>query len=112
MPDSQPPPWADDQELPGFQSLTLRFPDDYDGPVAATLVRCRTASPSRKAFLFVHGWNDYFFQAHLAEPCNAHGFNFYALDLRKYGRSLQHAGARSLHPNFCKDIREYFSDIS
>src|SRR3954453_22375881 len=108
MSEDQSPVWVADHELPGFQALTMRFPDDYDGPVVATLVRHRAGTLTNRAFLFIHGWNDYFFQEHLAQECNEHGFNFYALDLRKYGRSLHGAA----HPNFCKDMREYFSDIS
>ena len=88
--------------------LSARGKDDYDGPVVATLVRRRAEGPARKAFLYIHGFVDYFFQEHLAAQCIAHGFNFYALDLRKYGRSLGTAP----HPNFCKNIGEYFSDIS
>lgn len=111
MPEQQQhAPWSQDTVLPGFEVVTLRFPDDYDGPVRATLVRhmAPAKAPTRKAFLHIHGYIDYFFQAHLAERCNREGYNFYALDLRKYGRSLGEAR----HPNFCKDIREYFSEIS
>ncbi len=100
--------WSADEALPGFEAVTLRFPDDYEGKVTATLVRRQAPTPTRRAFLYVHGYMDYFFQAHLADRCNAQGFNFYALDLRKYGRSLGQAP----HPNFCKDIREYFAEIS
>lgn len=100
--------YSPDPVLPGFDSLTLTFPDDYDGPVAATLVRRRTTMPSRKAVLYLHGFNDYFFQVHLAEQYLARGFNFYALDLRKHGRSLR----PFQHPNFCQDITEYYPDIS
>ncbi len=100
--------WSSDVALPGFEAATLHFPDDYEGPVVATLVRRKAAMPTRRAFLHVHGFVDYFFQAHLAEQCNAHGFNFYALDLRKYGRSL----LPKQHPNFCKNITEYYADIT
>lgn len=94
--------------LPGFQAATLTFPDDYDGPVTATLVRRNSAAPSKRAFLYIHGYVDYFYQSHLADACNEHGYNFYALDLRKYGRSLNNAK----HPNYCKDIREYYPEIT
>jgi alpha-beta hydrolase superfamily lysophospholipase len=57
--------------------------------------------------LYLHGFVDYFFQSHLADEYNAHGFHFYALDLRKHGRSLR----PGQHPNFCKDLREYFAEI-
>lgn len=108
MSQQQHAPWTADSALPGFEAVTLRFPDDYDGPVRATLVRRRAATPTHKAFLYVHGYIDYFFQEHFADECNRHGYNFYALDLRKYGRSLGDAP----HPNFAKDLREYFSEIS
>jgi alpha-beta hydrolase superfamily lysophospholipase len=100
--------WTADTLLPGYEATTIHFPDDYDGPVTATLVRHKASAPGAGAFLYVHGFIDYFFQEHFADQCNAHGYDFYALDLRKYGRSL---GA-SKHPNFCKDVREYYPDIT
>lgn len=39
--------------------------------------------------LYVHGWSDYFFQAHLARFWRNEGAQFYALDLRRYGRSIR-----------------------
>lgn len=100
--------WRPDTVLPGFEATELRFPDDYDGRVCATLVRRKTARPVQKAVLYIHGWSDYFFQTHLADAFNQRGYNFYALDLRKYGRSMQ--GAK--HPNYCRDVNEYFAEIS
>lgn len=100
--------WIADVALSGFEMRRLIFPDDYDGPVVATLIRRKTASAGKRAVLYIHGYMDYFFQPHLAEAFNQHGYNFYALDLRKYGRSLQ-AGQ---HPNYCQDIQEYFAEIS
>jgi alpha-beta hydrolase superfamily lysophospholipase len=44
--------------------------------------------PSQKAVLYVHGYNDYFFQDHLADWYLAQGYHFYALELRRYGRAL------------------------
>ena len=99
--------WSSDV-LPGFMAATLQFPDDYEGRVIATLIKQPAAAPTKKAVLYVHGFIDYFFQAHLAEAYTEHGFDFYALDLRKYGRSL----LPHQHPNFCKDVREYYADIS
>jgi alpha-beta hydrolase superfamily lysophospholipase len=50
---------------------------------------------------------DYFFQTHLADFYNERGYDFYALDLRRYGRSLMpHQTA-----NFTADLREYFAEI-
>ena len=87
----------------------MRFQPDYDGEVSATLVRNEPlVSPAAGAVLYVHGFIDYFFQRHVADAFNGAGYNFYALDLRKYGRSL----VGSTHQNFCKDFEEYFSEIT
>jgi len=100
--------WLPDRLLPGFETLELAFPDDYDGPVVATLVRLPTANAERGAVLYVHGFSEYFFQRHMAERFAAEGYAFYALDLRKYGRSLR----PYQHANFCKSVSEYYADIS
>jgi len=99
--------WQPDRLLPGFEALELALPDDYDGPVVATLVRLPIAHAERGAALYVHGFSDYFFQRHMAERFAAEGYAFYALDLRKYGRSLR----PHQHANFCKSISEYYGDI-
>ena len=107
--------WEPDRLLPGFEALELRFPDDYDGEAVATLVRLPAGEAPRGAVLYVHGFGDYFFQRHMAERFAAEGYAFYALDLRKYGRSLmgQRQGQRQppRHPNFCKSVNEYFADL-
>ncbi|WP_083932884.1 alpha/beta hydrolase [Gillisia sp. CAL575] len=75
----------------GFGKLNLKLSHDYEGEVIATLVRRVTDIKSEKAILCIHGFNDYFFQKELALRFNQQGYNFYALDLRKYGRSyLKH----------------------
>jgi alpha-beta hydrolase superfamily lysophospholipase len=101
-------PWRPDSCLPGFEALELRFADDYDGPVCATLVRLPVGNAPRGAVLYVHGFADYFFQRHMAERFAAEGYAFYALDLRKYGRSLR----PRQHANFCKSVSEYYGDIA
>lgn len=93
--------------LPGFEATTIALPDAFDGPVVATLVRRPAPQPDGRAVLYIHGFVDYFFQAHMAEAYNARGYDFYALDLRRYGRSLR----PHQRPNFCKDLREYYAEI-
>ena len=100
--------WLPDRLLSGYESTKLDFPPDYDGPVVATLVRKSGGSPHKRAVLYVHGFVDYFFQAHMAERFEEEGWAFYALDLRKHGRSL----LPDQHPCFCKRIDEYFPDIT
>ncbi len=71
----------------GYEQFTINLPDDYDGKVTATLVRKKATQETNKAVLYIHGFIDYFFQKEMAEQFNKHGYDFYALDLRKYGRS-------------------------
>ena len=101
-------PWVPDKLMPGYESATLEFPPDYDGPVVATLVRKAGAAAQKRTVLYVHGFVDYFFQAHMAERFEAEGWSFYAIDLRKHGRSL----LPGQHPCFCKRLSEYFADVT
>ena len=100
--------WRPDALLTGFEALELQFPPDYDGAVCATLVRQPVGEARRGAVLYLHGFVDYFFQRHMAERFALEGYAFHALDLRKHGRSLR----PHQHPNFCKDIAEYYADIT
>lgn len=100
--------WQPDRLLPGFEALALPAPDDYDGPVVATLVRLPAGDAPRGPVLYVHGFIDYFFQRHMAERFAAEGYAFHALDLRKHGRSL----LAHQHPCFCKDVAEYDADLT
>jgi alpha-beta hydrolase superfamily lysophospholipase len=107
--------WQPDLLGPGWQARTLTLRDDDEGPVVATLVRRSplesheaAAAPRRRAVLHVHGFNDYFFQTHLAEQWEAHGYDFYALDLRKCGRSIRPWQT----PHYCTDLREYSEELT
>ncbi|MBQ7818659.1 MAG: alpha/beta hydrolase [Bacteroidales bacterium] len=91
----------------GLLCRTIDMPDDYEGKVVCTLIKRDCEQKSGKALLYVHGFNDYFFQTEMADRFNAEGYNFYAVDLRKYGRSLLP------HQKRCntRNINEYFADI-
>lgn len=92
----------------GYEQATLDFPDDYEGQVTATLVRKKAEHATRKAVLYIHGFIDYFFQTEMAEQFNQHGFDFYALDLRKYGRShLPHQKYYNV-----REMAEYDAEIT
>ncbi len=91
-----------------YTSETIHLKPDYEGEVIAVLTSSNYNKGNRKSLLYLHGYVDYFFHSHLGEIFNAHNFDFYALDLRKHGRAiLQHQ-----HPNYCRDIEEYFEEIS
>ncbi len=93
--------------LDGFEQTTLSGPKPPDGPVELVLVRRRCPQPTTKAVLYVHGYVDYFFQTHLADFYNRVGLHFYALDLRRHGRSLR----AYQRPNYASDIDEYLQDL-
>ena len=92
---------------PGYEQCTFDFPNDYDGKVTATLVRKKAQQSTSKAVLYIHGFVDYFFQTEMAEQFNQHGYDFYALDLRKYGRS--HLPHQKFY--YVLNLREYDAEI-
>lgn len=90
-----------------FQKLTIELPNSYDGEVVTSVVRHKPLEGVTRAILYVHGYNDYFFQIEMAEKFVEQGWQFYAVDLRRYGRSM-----REWHsPFYVLDIEEYFEDI-
>lgn len=105
--------WTPD-ELPGFEKLEIPLPSEGDGELAATLVRAPGVGRSaaswgklERAVLYVHGYVDYFFQAHLAEEFERAGFAFFALDLRRAGRSLRPGNV----PFQIRHVDDYFPEI-
>jgi alpha-beta hydrolase superfamily lysophospholipase len=90
-----------------YTAETIRFPPDAAGEVVATLVSRRAEKPTGRAVLHVHGFADYFFQTAYADWWVARGYDFYAVDLRRYGRSLRPHQT----PNYTADLREYFADL-
>ncbi|MDD7383970.1 MAG: alpha/beta hydrolase [Actinomycetaceae bacterium] len=100
-------PLGHDDEGPVVATLVKHIPDDDPGMRTVRahhaehseprhwwnrLFASRTHASGQQpsfAFLAVHGWNDYFYQTELARHVSLAGGAFYALDLRKYGRSLR-----------------------
>lgn len=93
--------------LDGFEMKYIEQPDDYTGHVRCSLVRKCAKAPGRRAILYVHGFSDYFLQKEMGAMFAANGYDFYAVDLRKYGRSLL-PGQRLFQ---VRDLHEYFADI-
>ena len=94
--------------LENYTSTQIQLEPDYEGEVVATLISSDLNKTNRKSVLYIHGYVDYFFQAHLGKAFNEQDYDFYALDLRKYGRSL----LEHQHPNYCKSLSEYYEEIS
>ena len=107
--------WVPDILGKPFEQLTLPLGVDGDsGPLVATLVRsipnpvAALFAPLRDVdVLYVHGWSDYFFQRDLARFWTARGARFYALDLRRYGRSLRDGET----PGYIDSLEDYDVDI-
>ncbi len=99
--------WKPDVLGEGFEQLIIEMPDDYEGKVNCALVRSLSEQPTTKAVLYIHGFNDYFFQAEQAQEYNNHGYDFFAVDLRKYGRAyLPHQKRGNI-----RSLDEYYADI-
>ncbi|WP_045731405.1 alpha/beta hydrolase [Pseudarthrobacter chlorophenolicus] len=108
--------WLPDILGHGFEKRALPLAPDDEGAVEATLVRCvlpvspgmRDAGEPPQAVLYVHGWADYFLQTELAEYLAGSGFAFYAIDLRKFGRSLRPWQT----PGYTDNLDVYDEDLS
>lgn len=65
------------------------------------------AKPAHGIILYVHGYNDYFFQRELAEKADSAGYAFFAIDLHYCGRSLMPGDARG----DMRNMREFFAEL-
>jgi alpha-beta hydrolase superfamily lysophospholipase len=104
--------WAPDALLPGYSSRTIELPDEPTyglepaGSLVATLIR-RSEPKQRRAVLYIHGWNDYFFQTHAADAFHDAGYDFYAIELRRYGRSLRNGQLAGYVP----ELKQYAVEL-
>lgn len=103
-------PWVPDTVAlgPTFENLTIPLHSDHDIP--CTIIRATRDANSRHAagVLYIHGFNDYFFQAEMADSFANHGIAFYAIDLQRYGRSLRPG---QIHCDCRHGLDEYFPAI-
>src|SRR5690606_8406225 len=107
-----PSSWQPDVLGPGYERRPVGLEPDDEGEVVVTVVRRvpdedEPVRPAR-AVLYLHGWSDYFFQTELADTWHGLGAAFYALDLRKYGRSLRPHQT----PGYVDHLTEYDADIA
>ncbi|MGI9085004.1 MAG: alpha/beta hydrolase [Aeromicrobium sp.] len=102
--------WQPDVLGEGYEQQVLELGDDPDGQgeIVATLVRREAPVKAERAVLYVHGFTDYFFQKELADFCSGHGFAFFALDLRKCGRSRR----PDQTPHYVSDLKLYDAELS
>lgn len=105
-----PSPWQPDVLGGQWIAQTLDLPKIRGEETRATLV---TTTPELTrmrdtAVLYLHGYNDYFFQTHVGDFITDQGAAFYALDLHGYGRSTSTEKDR----NDCWSLREYGPELS
>lgn len=99
--------WHPDVLGEGWKAHTIALGADAEGPLEATLVRTAAKPRNRVAVLYVHGFVDYFFQAQFATKLQEQRYDFYAIDLHKYGRSLR-AGQT---PNYTTRLSDYAAEL-
>lgn len=120
--------WGADILGEPYRARTLDLGTDAEGPAVATLVKRLPGAPlsageesriglvpdpkklklpPRFALIHLHGRNDYFFQVEMAAQLAAMGAAFYALDLRKFGRSLRPGQTIG----YADDLVEYDDEI-
>lgn len=100
--------WINDILGDKIEQLTIPLQEDYGGKVCATLIRRQSETVTDKAILYIHGFNDYFFQKEMTIHFNENAINFYALDLRRYGRSFR----SDQNFNDIRDLKSYYEEIS
>jgi alpha-beta hydrolase superfamily lysophospholipase len=105
--------WSPDF-LDGYETTDLALPDAERAPgepadveLVATLIRKSGPRVGGRAALYLHGWNDYFFQTHLADYVSDLGYDFYALELRRYGRSFRVGQFRG----FITNLDDYSTEL-
>ena len=69
--------YLQDYLTPELRGREIEVLDELDAPAAPQFIA-----------VYVHGWNDYFYQAHLARMMTHLGAAFYAIDLHRYGRNM------------------------
>lgn len=114
--------WTDDRVMDGYQQATAHIGHDDEGELVATFVRKNprklTATERFRrwryamrghplAIMYVHGWNDYFYRRHASEYWESLGIAFYAVDLRKFGRSLRDGQT----PGYIENLHEYAVEL-
>ena len=85
-----------------FHSTLIEYP--YGSSKGTDSLAAKSA---HGIILYVHGYNDYFFQRELAEKADSAGYAFFAIDLHYCGRSLLPGDARG----DMRNMREFFAEL-
>lgn len=91
-----------------FRSTLVEFP--FGSSVAVDSVEADSAAgakPVRGIILYVHGYNDYYFQKEMAQKADSAGYAFFAIDLHYCGRSFAPGDRRG----DLRNMREFFPEL-
>lgn len=99
--------WTEDILGDGYEMRHVAHGSDYSGEVRSTIIRKDSKCGGKRGILYIHGYNDYFFQKEMGDRFVDSCINFYAVDLRKYGRSIM-PGQKKFQ---ARDLHEYYADI-
>lgn len=122
------PVWGPDPLLEGFEYLSLALPDaqhyagesedlDLHGGLIRPADQGEPGPAGGHAVLYLHGWSDYFFQAELADRVrqwrrDGRPVGFYAVELRRYGRSLlDEQDVSTMLGGYTTDLSEYYTEL-
>lgn len=90
-----------------YTQHNIKLKDSYDGKLDAILYQAGDIKESNSNILYIHGFNDYFFHDHVADRFLNEGYNFFALNLRRYGSARK----ENQKIFFVKNIKEYYEEI-
>ncbi|CAF3053318.1 unnamed protein product [Rotaria sp. Silwood2] len=97
-----------------YETTIFKLKSDDIGPNKATLLHARTTNNNSnlyKAILYLHGYIDYYFHDHVCIRFLEQGYDFYALDMRKCGRSII-SPEHDQYKHYCNDLHEYDEEIT
>ena len=91
-----------------FRSTLVEFPFGSSAAVdSAAVDSAAGAKPARGIILYVHGYNDYYFQKEMAQKADSAGYAFFAIDLHYCGRSFAPGDRRG----DLRNMREFFPEL-
>lgn len=90
-----------------FRSTLVEFPFGSSAVDSVEADSAAGAKPARGIILYVHGYNDYFFQKEMAQKADSAGYAFFAIDLHYCGRSFAPGDRRG----DLRNMREFFPEL-
>ena len=94
-------------QTPDYVATLVRLPRESTSSEVILDTTQGVSNASRGAVLYIHGYNDYFFQKELAKKMDSAGYAFYAVDLHYFGRSY----VPGMNRCFMRSVEDYFGEI-